>query len=127
MGGARIFSRISPNLFDFSLQIFPHKDHKDLFWCDVQKKRSCVFLWFWRIEVKGLGAIWSGFSTNHNFCGCACTPRLLHHCYSCCVQWQKNAEEQRPLIIYVFKAPGKHLVLIRTASVLRDMLFFIKA
>jgi len=40
-------------LFDFSLQIFPHKDHKDLFWCDVQKKRSCVFLWFWRIEVKG--------------------------------------------------------------------------
>ena len=53
-----IFARISPNLpekllCNFCLQIYSHKDHEGLFWCDAQKMSSIIFL-------QTLGAIFLG-------------------------------------------------------------------
>ena len=51
------FPKLSRKVFvRLSRQIFSHKDHEDLFWYDVQKRLSCVFL-------QTLGAIFENKAT----------------------------------------------------------------
>jgi len=92
----KMFARISPNLpvnflCNFSLQILSHKDHEDLFWCDLQKRSSCVFMQtlgaiFWSQAT--LGAIFldfQGFFPDFHQIkayGGALAPHLQQHCFS---------------------------------------------
>jgi len=90
-----IFDRIFPNLLekflcDFCLQIFPQKDHEDLFWCDFQNK---IFICFsanvgrnfqttfghhFCLNFQGFlprfSGVLPGFSTNQNFWGALASP-----------------------------------------------------
>jgi len=92
-GGAKDFCRNFPkdaqkDFCDICLQIFSHEDHKDLHWCDLQKKTLHVFSckgWApYSRDFEGFPRF-SGFlpwfSTNQNFWGCAFTPAslLLHY------------------------------------------------
>ena len=54
-GGAKDFCPYFPKLAekllcDFYLQIFSHRDHEDLFWCDLQKKGFHLFFFCKRWE-----------------------------------------------------------------------------
>jgi len=92
-GVRRIFSRIFPNLpekflCDFCLQIISHKDHEKLILVWPPKKGLHMFLGAIFLSQTTLGAMFPGFSgilprfseilsefsTNLNFCGCACPP-----------------------------------------------------
>jgi len=94
LGVRRIFARCPPNLPKKFCVTFANKFSpiNDNFWCDLQKKDSCVFLQllstiFWSQTT--LGAIFvrifrdfDRISTNQNFGGALSppAPRLLHHC-----------------------------------------------
>jgi len=86
LGGRMIFSRISPKLPEkFFVQLLPTKflpqrSLKTLFWCDLQKRSSCVFLQtfgaiFWSQAT--FGGILTQIFSKSNLWGCACA-----HCTS---------------------------------------------
>jgi len=72
-------------LCNFYLQLFSHKDHEDIFWCDLRKRSSCVFLQ----TLATLGAIFNRIFrdfaqifSKSKLLGVRLHPYLQHHCVS---------------------------------------------
>jgi len=80
------------HLCNFCLQFFSHKDHQDLFWCDLQNRPSYVFLQtlgaiFWSEATLDVifTRIFRDFTQIFNkskLLGVRLHPHLQHHCFS---------------------------------------------